>query len=112
MEHSANNDGGGDPYGRLLQRLTSALDEADSLARLSDAPCADMEVRGLSAAELALITAYMSNDHQWLKGWHATTAQHYLSGVASLEPVQPPFERHSVFYCGQWHPSAAVLPDI
>ncbi len=37
-----------DPYERLLERLTVALDEADNLAQLSSQPPPDMEVRGLS----------------------------------------------------------------
>ncbi len=77
-----------DPYGRLLERLTVALDEADNLAQLSSQPPPDMEVRGLSPDELALITAYLAKDRAWLNGWHATAARHYQSAVA-----QPPFER-------------------
>ncbi|TBU78382.1 hypothetical protein DNK06_05135 [Pseudomonas daroniae] len=113
MEHLASIDDETDPYGRLLRRLTCALDEASSLARLSDEPPGEMEVRGLSAAELALIAAYLANDHDWLKGWHATAAQQYWSGVVPSEPVQPPFERHSILSAGQWwHSSASVLPEI
>ncbi|SDH49524.1 hypothetical protein SAMN05216588_10550 [Pseudomonas flavescens] len=84
MEHSTDDANEDDPCGRLLQRLTSALDEADSLARLSDAPSGDMEVRGLSAAELALIMAYLANDRDWLKVWYAMSAQRCASGGLPL----------------------------
>ncbi|AEF23420.1 MULTISPECIES: hypothetical protein [Pseudomonas] len=77
-----------DPYGRLLERLTVALVEADNLAQLTREPPPDMEVRGLSADELALITAYLARDRAWLTGWHATAARQYQSSIA-----QPPFER-------------------
>ncbi|OLU23296.1 hypothetical protein BVH03_24085 [Pseudomonas sp. PA15(2017)] len=77
-----------DPYGRLLERLTVALDEADNLAQLSSQPLPDMEVRGLSPDELALIIAYLAKDRAWLNGWHATAARHYQSAV-----TQPPFQR-------------------
>lgn len=73
MDSSATIDSRADPYGRLLQRLVAALHEADSLARLSDRPSVDMEVRGLSAAELALITAYLA------------------SGAAAGAAASPPF---------------------
>ena len=77
-----------DPYGRLLKRLTVALVEADNLAQLSSQPLPDMEVRGLSPDELALITAYLAKDRAWRNGWHATAARQYQSSTA-----QPPFER-------------------
>ncbi|YCH22841.1 hypothetical protein M1D96_04820 [Pseudomonas sp. D1-3] len=81
-----------DPYGRLLQRLTLALGEADNLAQLSDQPAADMEVRGLSPEELALISAYLAKDRAGLNGWHATATRHYQSAAP-----QPPFERQLTF---------------
>lgn len=78
MDSSATIDSRADPYGRLLQRLVAALHEADSLARLSDRPSVDMEVRGLSAAELALITAYLA------------------SGAAAEAAASPPFVQQPV----------------
>lgn len=81
-----------DPYGRLLQRLTVALGEADNLALLSDKPAVDMDVRGLSPDELALITAYLASDRAWLDGWHATAARRYLASVSA-----PPFPRQPAF---------------
>lgn len=68
MGSSASIDSRTDPYGRLLQRLVSALHEADSLARLADQPSVDMEVRGLSAADLALITAYLASQRSCPSG--------------------------------------------
>lgn len=90
-----------DPYGRLLQRLTVALGEADNLAQLSDKPSEDMDVRGLSPDELALITAYLANDRAGLTGWHATAARQYQTAM----PV-PPFSRQPAF-AGQ---EQVVLP--
>jgi len=81
-----------DPYGRLLQRLTVALGEADNLALLSDKPAVDMDVRGLSPDELALITAYLASDRAWLDGWHATAARGYRASVSA-----PPFPRQPAF---------------
>ncbi|SHL03981.1 hypothetical protein [Phytopseudomonas punonensis] len=78
-----------DPYGRLLERLTVALGEADTLAQLSSEPSPDMEVRGLSSDELALITAYLADDRASLNGWYATAARHQQRVV-----LPPPFERH------------------
>ena len=61
-------------YGRLLQRLALALEEADSAGRLGQALPHELELRGLSAAELQLIHAYLDRDLNWLRGWH-TAAQ-------------------------------------
>lgn len=88
MAYPAKFDNQADPYGHLLQRLASALDEASNLDHLSDEPATEMEVRGLSATELALITAYLANDYDWLRGWHIT-------GAAPEEHLSPPFERHA-----------------
>jgi len=81
-----------DPYGRLLQRLTTALGEADNLAQLSDTPTVEMDVRDLSPDELALISAYLASDRAWLGGWHGTAADWYQApGLA------PPFQRQPAF---------------
>ena len=61
----------GNLYGRVLQRLTSALEEAE---RSKDVP-SDLEVRGLTAAEFELIRAYLQQDSQWLSGWHAAAEE-------------------------------------
>ncbi|TBU90880.1 hypothetical protein [Phytopseudomonas dryadis] len=86
----------GDPYGQLLQRLTSALHEADSLARLSDEPSSELEVRGLSASELAMIRAYLANDRDWLRIWHTAAAEQVSAAGAG---VAPPFRRRAVLCC-------------
>ncbi|WP_439859811.1 hypothetical protein [Pseudomonas sp. MBLB4136] len=67
--------GSGDLYKRLLQRLALALDEADSLGRISESPPGELELRGLTAAELELIRAYMDHDLNWLRGWHAAAEE-------------------------------------
>lgn len=61
-------------YSRLLQRLALALEEADSASRLGQTVPHELELRGLSAAELQLIHAYLDRDLNWLRGWH-TAAQ-------------------------------------
>jgi hypothetical protein len=73
-------------YERLLQRLALALDEADSLSRVSSDPPRDLELHGLTAAELELIRAYLDRDLNWLRGWHAAAEE-----LAQLErwPAQP-----------------------
>ena len=58
-------------YERLLQRLALALEEADTATRLRDAPPDELELRGLTPAELELIRAYLDRDLNWLRGWHA-----------------------------------------
>lgn len=77
---------GGGLYERLLQRLALALDEADSLSRVSADPPRDLELHGLTSAELELIRAYLDRDLNWLRGWHAAAEE-----LAQLErwPAQP-----------------------
>lgn len=62
-------------YGRLLQRLALALEEADSASRLGQAVPHELELSGLSAAELQLIHAYLDRDLNWLQGWHAAAQE-------------------------------------
>lgn len=62
-------------YERLLQRLAIAMDEADGLSVLSDQPLLEMELRGLTAAEMELIRAYLNHDLDWLRGWHAAAQE-------------------------------------
>ncbi|MBD9482670.1 hypothetical protein IB229_06795 [Pseudomonas sp. PDM14] len=68
-------DAGGGLYERLLQRLALALDEADTATRLRDAPPSELELRGLTPAELELIRAYLDHDLHWLRGWHAAAEE-------------------------------------
>lgn len=69
------------PYGHLLQRLALALEEADTAVRLRAEPQAELELSGLTAAELALIRAYVERDLPWLRGWHAAAEE-----LAQTEP--------------------------
>ncbi|HBX56619.1 hypothetical protein [Pseudomonas sp. UBA2684] len=62
-------------YERLLQRLALALDEADSVSRLSAEPTRELELRDLTSAELELIRAYLDRDVDWLRGWHAAAEE-------------------------------------
>ena len=66
---------GGDLYERLLQRLALALEEADTASRLHAEPLRELELDGLSPAELELIRAYLNRDLHWLRGWHAAAEE-------------------------------------
>jgi len=66
---------GGGLYERLLQRLAMALDEAENLSALSAQPPLELELRGLTAAEMELIRAYLDRDLGWLRGWHAAAQE-------------------------------------
>ncbi|MDO9322076.1 MAG: hypothetical protein Q7U01_10635 [Pseudomonas sp.] len=62
-------------YGRLLQRLALALDEADSISRKPVETGHELELSGLSPAELQLVRAYLDQDLSWLQGWHAAAQE-------------------------------------
>ncbi|XQE66575.1 hypothetical protein ACOAPY_18305 [Pseudomonas sp. P3C3] len=66
---------GGGLYERLLQRLALALQEADTATRLHQAPPDELELSGLTPAELELIRAYLDRDLHWLRGWHAAAEE-------------------------------------
>ena len=66
---------GGGLYDRLLQRLALALQEADTATRLHQAPPDELELSGLTPAELELIHAYLDRDLNWLRGWHAAAEE-------------------------------------
>ena len=51
-------------YGRVLQQLTTALEEAE---RCQD-DATDLEVRGLTTGEFELIRAFLQQDSHWLSG--------------------------------------------
>ncbi|HAQ26939.1 hypothetical protein [Stutzerimonas nitrititolerans] len=79
-------------YGRVLQRLTTALEEAER--REDDAT--DLEVRGLTAAEFELIRAYLQQDSQWLSGWHAAAEeQAQLARNAGRPALRSALRQHS-----------------
>lgn len=69
-------------YERLLQRLALALDEADSLSVVSAQPPRELELRGLTPAEMQLIRAYLNHDVDWLRGWHAAAQE-----IAQIEQL-------------------------
>ena len=62
-------------YGRLLQRMELALDRAERLPRRRLSAAGELEVTGLSPAEVSLVRAYLSHDVQWLRGWHAAAEE-------------------------------------
>ena len=66
---------GGGLYERLLQRLALALEEADTATRLHQNPPDELELRGLTPAEMELIRAYLDRDLNWLSGWHAAAEE-------------------------------------
>lgn len=67
--------GRGGLYERLLQRLALALDEAESMGRVSAEVPRELELRDLTSAELELIRAYLERDLNWLRGWHAAAEE-------------------------------------
>ncbi|MNN04210.1 hypothetical protein D3C81_1169310 [compost metagenome] len=76
-------------YERLLQRLALALDEADTAERLRDEHPAELELRGLSSAEMELIRAYLDQDVNWLRGWHAAAEELALLERSSSKVTRP-----------------------
>lgn len=66
---------GGGLYERLLQRLALALEEAETASRLRQAAPLELELRGLTPAEMELIRAYLDRDLNWLRGWHAAAEE-------------------------------------
>ena len=75
MAESRRAEVGGGLYERLLQRLALALQEADTATRLHQAPPDELELSGLTPAELELIHAYLDRDLNWLRGWHAAAEE-------------------------------------
>lgn len=63
-------------YGRLLQRLSQVLEQGDKPSAAMESPETELlELQGLSDAELELIRAYLLQDLQWLRGWHAAAEE-------------------------------------
>ena len=82
-------------YGRVLQRLTVALEEAERTAD-NDAATTELEVGGLTPAEFELIRAYLQQDSQWLSGWHAAAEeQAQLAHQASRPALRNVLRHHS-----------------
>lgn len=78
-------------YGRLLERLSLALDEARTAEQMGKQEPLELELRGVSAAELELIRAYRENDLQWLRGWQAAAEEFaFLNRQPAPGPGQEP----------------------
>jgi hypothetical protein len=82
-------EGQGGLYGRLLQRLALALDEADSVSRDTTKVSHELELSGLSTAELQLVRAYLNQDMSWLQGWHAAAHELALLEQQSASGAKP-----------------------
>jgi hypothetical protein len=82
---------GGGLYERLLQRLALALQEADTATRLHQAPPDELELSGLTPAELELIRAYLDRDLNWLRGWHAAAEE--LALIEQLPAASKPVSK-------------------
>ena len=82
---------GGGLYDRLLQRLALALQEADTATRLHQAPPDELELSGLTPAELELIRAYLDRDLNWLRGWHAAAEE--LALIEQLPAASKPVSK-------------------
>ncbi len=111
---------GGGLYERLLQRLALALEEADTANRLHAEPLRELELDGLSPAELELIRAYLNRDLHWLRGWHSAAEELALIqrqplrsakavGGKSMARVKPLMKRRQALCCAlcgtavNWH---------
>ncbi len=106
---------GGGLYERLLHRLALALEEADTASRLHAEPLRDLELDGLSPAELELIRAYLNRDLHWLRGWHAAAEElaliqrQPLRASRPVNKVKPLLKRRQALCCAlcgtpvSWH---------
>lgn len=68
----------GNLYGRVLQRVTLALEEAERMTAAGTVAETELEVGGLTPAEFEFICAYLQQDSQWLSGWHAAAEEQAL----------------------------------
>lgn len=91
MAESRRGEVGGGLYERLLQRLALALQEADTATRLHQAPPDELELSGLTPAELELIHAYLDRDLNWLRGWHAAAEE--LALIEQLPAASKPVSK-------------------
>lgn len=106
---------GGGLYERLLQRLALAIEEAESASRLHAEPLHELQLDGLSPAEIELIRAYLKRDLHWLRGWHAAAEELALIQRQPLRAgrpahkVKPLLKRRQVLCCAlcgtpvSWH---------
>ncbi|MDP3845263.1 MAG: hypothetical protein Q8R10_02430 [Pseudomonas sp.] len=91
MVESRHTEGPEGLYGRLLQRLALALDEAESISRkpANSSHEHELELSGLSPAELQLVRAYLDQDLSWLQGWHAAAQELALLERQSAPVAKP-----------------------
>ena len=88
---------GGGLYERLMQRLALALQEADTATRLHQAPPDELELSGLTPAELELIRADLDRDLNWLRGWHAAAEE--LALIEQLPRGKPMIKKRQQLCC-------------
>lgn len=67
---------GPEVYERLLNRLALALDAARTADRLRDERSVELELRGLSPAELELIRAYLAHNRREMPVDVSSNLQH------------------------------------
>ncbi|MBH3338088.1 hypothetical protein I5L51_03050 [Pseudomonas mendocina] len=120
MADARQSERGGGLYERLLQRLALALEEADTASRLHAEPLRELELDGLSPAELELIRAYLNRDLHWLRGWHAAAEELALiqrqplrsaksAGSKAMGKLKPLMKRRQALCCAlcgtpvSWH---------
>lgn len=102
-------------YERLLQRLSLALEAAETAHRLHAEPLEELQLDGLSPAELELIRAYLEHDLNWLQGWHAAAEElaliqrQPLRANRPVSKVKPRLKRRQALCCAlcgtpvSWH---------
>ncbi|WP_407292783.1 hypothetical protein [Stutzerimonas zhaodongensis] len=96
----------GNLYGRVLQRLTLALEEAERAPNDESGAMAELEVGGLTPAEFDLIRAYLQQDSQWLSGWHAAAEeQAQLVRQATRPALRNVLRHHPAKRCKQSPPA-------
>jgi hypothetical protein len=83
----------GQLYGRLLQRVAQALEEADTAVQLRHEQPQELVLQGLSRAEVELIRAYREQDLPWLRGWHAAVEELSLIEQQAPFPLEPSASR-------------------
>lgn len=88
-------------YGRVLQRLTLALEEAERSASTNVEADGELEVAGLTPAEFELIRAYLQQDAQWLSGWHAAAEEQAQLVRQATRPTLRSVRQHSARACKQ-----------